>query len=306
MIEPGFDGFQPGYAAGRPQLVFTRLVADMETPVSAFLKLVAHGADFVEIDRVMEAFGWPMGPAYLQDVVGMDTGGHVGVAVHHPQGLAVAHRRHPVRVACARLGEDQLRCGRVRLAGAVSTEWKAIDVKSVQGRVVRVVARDVHRAPAGVHEHRRPELRAAAAVALDAVDVVLAHDAHRRLARVDDEPVTTYRADGLIVASPTGSTAYSLSAGGPLVHPCMDAILITPICPHTLTNRPLIVPSRSTITVAHPVVSEEVHLTVDGQLGVPFGAEDRLEVRRSRIPLRVLRPFPRSFYETLRSKLKWG
>jgi NAD+ kinase len=140
-------------------------------------------------------------------------------------------------------------------------------------------------------------------------DVVLTKSALARTVRlqveVDGEPVTSYRGDGLILASPTGSSAYSLSAGGALVHPSLHAILITPVCPHTLSNRPLLIPSSSRIVVRRLSREEEVYLTVDGQVGGPFAPGDRLEVRRSPVPLRILHPFDRSFYATLRSKLKW-
>ena len=109
----------------------------------------------------------------------------------------------------------------------------------------------------------------------------------------------------MIISTPTGSTAYSLSAGGPLVHPAMDAILITPICPHALTNRPLLIPARAKVMVSRSSGQDPVHLTVDGQTGGPFGHGDVLEVRRSRVPLRLLNPFPLSYYDTLRTKLKW-
>jgi NAD+ kinase len=140
-------------------------------------------------------------------------------------------------------------------------------------------------------------------------DVVLAKSTLARTVRlrvqVDEHPVSSYRSDGLIISTPTGSTAYSLSAGGPLVHPAMDAILITPICPHALTNRPLLIPARAKVMVSRSSGQDPIHLTVDGQTGGPFGRGDVLEVRRSRVPLRLLNPFPLSYYDTLRTKLKW-
>ena len=140
-------------------------------------------------------------------------------------------------------------------------------------------------------------------------DVVVTKSALARLVRlrleVNGRPVNTYRADGLIVATPTGSTAYSLSAGGPLVHPELDAILVTPICPHALANRPLVVPSSARIRITRLSRAEPVYVTVDGQIGGPLEQGDHLEIRRNRFPLRLLRPFPRTFYETLKTKLKW-
>ncbi|MFQ5768326.1 MAG: NAD(+)/NADH kinase [Acidobacteriota bacterium] len=141
-------------------------------------------------------------------------------------------------------------------------------------------------------------------------DVVLAKSALARTIRlrvdVLDEPVSTYRSDGLLISTPTGSTAYSLSAGGPLVHPGLDAMLITPICPHGLVNRPLIIPASSRLSIHRLSRQEEAYLTVDGQVGGPFHPGDRIEVQRSRKYLRMLHPFPHSFYATLRSKLKWS
>ena len=141
-------------------------------------------------------------------------------------------------------------------------------------------------------------------------DVVLAKSSLARTVRlrveVDGHPVSSYRSDGLIISTPTGSTAYSLSAGGPLVHPAMDAILITPICPHALTNRPLLIPARASVGVSRSSGTDPIHLTVDGQTGGPFGPRDRIEVRRSRISLRLMHPFRRTFYDTLRTKLKWN
>jgi NAD+ kinase len=155
---------------------------------------------------------------------------------------------------------------------------------------------------------RRDGRRRARYVALN--DAVLAKSALARTVRLqvelDGQAVSAYRSDGLIISTPTGSTAYSLSAGGPLVHPSIDAILLTPICPHALTNRPLIVPVKARITVRRLSHEEEVYLTVDGQVGGPVKDTDRLEVRRSSTPLRLLHPFPRTYYDTLRSKLKWG
>jgi len=141
-------------------------------------------------------------------------------------------------------------------------------------------------------------------------DVVLAKSSLARTVslrvEVDGHTVSSYRSDGLIISTPTGSTAYSLSAGGPLVHPAMDAILITPICPHALTNRPLLIPSRARVEVTRASGDDPIHLTVDGQTGGPFGPGDRLVVRRSRVALRLMHPFPRTFYDTLRTKLKWS
>jgi NAD+ kinase len=142
-------------------------------------------------------------------------------------------------------------------------------------------------------------------------DVVLNKSALARIVDIDididGEFVTRYRADGLIVCTPTGSTAYSLSAGGPIIHPDMRSFCITPICPHTLTNRPLVVPSHVRIDLRLKRSTEEnVYLTLDGQLGFPMKPGDRVEVRRSRHTIRLLKVPGMPYFNVLRSKLKWG
>ena len=124
---------------------------------------------------------------------------------------------------------------------------------------------------------------------------------------VDDAFVTRVKADGLIVATPTGSTAYNLAAGGPIVQPNVDAIVLNPIAPHTLTNRPLVVPATSSVRV-QPVVSDrdDVFVTFDGQAGFQLRADDEITVRRAEATLRLIRPSTRSYFEVLRTKLKWG
>jgi NAD+ kinase len=125
--------------------------------------------------------------------------------------------------------------------------------------------------------------------------------------KVDDAAVTTVRADGLIIASPTGSTAYNLAAGGPIVHPSVDAILLTPIAPHTLTNRPIVIPATSTVRVKPVMEAEdEVYVTFDGQAGFPLRPSDDVEIRRAARPIRVVRSAKRTYFELLREKLKWG
>jgi NAD+ kinase len=124
---------------------------------------------------------------------------------------------------------------------------------------------------------------------------------------VGGEFVTRVRADGLIIATPTGSTAYNLSAGGPIVQPTVDAMLITPIAPHTLANRPIVIPGSSTVRV-EPNMEErdEVVLTLDGQSSCRIEAGDDVSVQRAPQPLRLIKPTTRSYFEVLRTKLKWG
>jgi len=124
---------------------------------------------------------------------------------------------------------------------------------------------------------------------------------------VGDEFVTRVRADGLIIATPTGSTAYNLSAGGPIVQPNVDAMIITPIAPHTLTNRPIVIPGTSTVRVQPTMdARDEIVFTLDGQSTFPIHAGDEITVSRASRPVRLIRPSTRSYFEVLRTKLKWG
>jgi NAD+ kinase len=122
---------------------------------------------------------------------------------------------------------------------------------------------------------------------------------------VNAKPVLLTRADGLIISTPTGSTAYSLAAGGPILYPKLDAFIIAPICPHTLTNRPLVIPDRESVGVWLRRGSE-VMLTVDGQVGMPLQPQDCLRIRRAPATLKLALPFGNHFFELLREKLRWG
>jgi NAD+ kinase len=139
-------------------------------------------------------------------------------------------------------------------------------------------------------------------------DVVITKAAIARMidieALVDGMFVCSYKADGLIIATPTGSTAYSLSAGGPIIYPSVSAFCITPICPHTLTNRPLVVSGSSVITVI--CKSDSSFLTIDGQVGEPIDEGDRIECRAADSSLHLVRPPKQMFFDVLRQKLKWG
>lgn len=124
---------------------------------------------------------------------------------------------------------------------------------------------------------------------------------------VGNEFVTRVKADGLIIATPTGSTAYNLSAGGPIVQPDVDAMVITPIAPHTLTNRPIVIPGASTVRVQPNIEArDEIVFTLDGQSTFPIHAGDEITVSRAARRLRLIRPSTRSYFEVLRTKLKWG
>jgi NAD+ kinase len=124
---------------------------------------------------------------------------------------------------------------------------------------------------------------------------------------VDGLFVSAFRADGLIVSSPTGSTAYNLAAGGPILHPALPAVVLTPICPHMLTNRPLVMGDESTIEVRlRAERGVEVQVTFDGQHGLPLSSEDTVVVTRSPRSLRLVKARGRDFFAVLRTKLKWG
>src|ERR1700730_1052298 len=123
---------------------------------------------------------------------------------------------------------------------------------------------------------------------------------------IDKSFVCRYRADGLIAATPTGSTAYSMSAGGPIVHPAVESIVITPICPHTLSDGPVVVRDTSRIEVRIAPISDSVFLTLDGQTGVPMQASDRVRITRANERLKLIQPPNKTYFAIFRKKLKWG
>jgi NAD+ kinase len=125
-------------------------------------------------------------------------------------------------------------------------------------------------------------------------------------ATVNGEYLSTFRSDGLIISTPTGSTAYNLSAGGPIVYPSLHTIIITPICPHTLTNRPIIVPDDVLIRVLLKSKHQEVILTLDGQQGFPLDFEDLVEVKKAEGRILLIKSPYRHYFEVLREKLRWG
>jgi len=120
--------------------------------------------------------------------------------------------------------------------------------------------------------------------------------------------VTTFRADGLVVGTPTGSTAYNLSAGGPIIYPTMEAVVITPICPHMLTNRPIVLPDTLDveISIESRSVSQEIYLTLDGQEGFPISDDDHVCVRKSQHHVMMVQSPDKNYFDVLRTKLKWG
>ena len=141
-------------------------------------------------------------------------------------------------------------------------------------------------------------------------DVVINKSALARIIEIEaylnQQLVTSFRADGLIVSTPTGSTAYNLSAGGPVIYPSMNAVVITPICPFTLSNRPIVVPDDAVIELCLKTQQEDVSLTLDGQVGFPLKVEDRVIIRKSRTTFNLVQPTNRNYFEVLRDKLRWG
>ena len=141
-------------------------------------------------------------------------------------------------------------------------------------------------------------------------DVVLNKGAIARIldfdVLVDGQFVSSYKSDGLIVSTPTGSTAYSLAAGGPVIVPTVGAFIITPICAHTLTNRPLVVPDSATVEVVLQTQREAAYLTVDGQVGIAARSDDIVRMRKSGSFVELVQPTRKNYFEILRQKLKWG
>jgi NAD+ kinase len=124
---------------------------------------------------------------------------------------------------------------------------------------------------------------------------------------INEEFLTTFRADGLIISTPTGSTAYNLSAGGPILYPTMETFILTPICPFTLTNRPIIIPDTSVIQIKMKNKSEDaVVLTFDGQVGFDIYYDDKVIIRKSEKKIKLFRPPDHSYFNILRTKLMWG
>ena len=141
-------------------------------------------------------------------------------------------------------------------------------------------------------------------------DVVINKSALARIIEIEtylnSQFVNSFRADGLIISTPTGSTAYNLSAGGPVIFPSMNAVVITPICPFTLSNRPIVVPDDAEIELLLKTDKEEVALTLDGQVGFPLEVEDRVKIRKSRTTFNLIQPSNRNYFDVLRDKLRWG
>jgi NAD+ kinase len=141
-------------------------------------------------------------------------------------------------------------------------------------------------------------------------DVVINKSALARIIEIEaylnQQFVNSFRADGLIVSTPTGSTAYNLSAGGPVIFPSMNAVVITPICPFTLSNRPIVVPDDAVIELRLKTDQEDVALTLDGQVGFPLKVDDRVVIHKSQTTFNLVQPTNRNYFDVLRDKLRWG
>ncbi len=177
---------------------------------------------------------------------------------------------------------------------------------------------ELERALTGVHRLARRHLLHVAVLRGESVvaeyealnDVVIAKSSIARIVDLDvwagDTFVCEYKADGLIVSTPTGSTAYSLAAGGPIIFPTVSAVCVTPICPHTLTNRPLIIPADLPVRVVSHMKDEDSFLTVDGQVGGALEPGDAVECTASKSEVLLIQPPDKTFFDVLRQKLKWG
>ncbi len=187
-----------------------------------------------------------------------------------------------------------------------------IPVSEVQSMLDRVLDGDFKVEPRmklRVHLHRGPgEEKILDAEVLN--DAVINKGALARIAdletSIDGEYVTTYKADGVIVSTPTGSTGYSLSAAGPIVYPAMNAVIVTPICPHALTQRPIVVPHDSQINLRLRSESAEMYLTLDGQTGLPMLPGDRVQIKQSKNKVMLIKNPNLDFFTILRTKLRWG
>lgn len=230
------------------------------------------------------------------------------LAQHHPEFVVVLGGDGTMLAAARMLAEDKIPILGVNVGSlGFLTEVTLDELYTALEAVLEQRAAVERRAMLHCHLVRQGER----VMHFDALnDAVVAKSAMARIIefeiRVDEQFVASYRADGLIVATPTGSTAYSLAAGGPIVAPDVDAFIVTPISPHMLTHRPVVVRDSATLTILIKSVQEEAFLTVDGQVGIPVLDGDLLTCRKSVRAVPLLRFANRSFYDVLRAKLKWG
>jgi NAD+ kinase len=219
------------------------------------------------------------------------------------------------------LGGDGTLLSAARAVGSRSIPLLAVNLGGL-GFLTAIALEDLYpeleRALSGAHQIVRRKMLRVSVVRAGAViarhhalnDVVIAKSAIARIIDLDawagDSFVCQYKADGLIIATPTGSTAYSLSAGGPIVYPTVNAVCLTPISPHTLTNRPVIIPSDMPVRVVSRASDEDAYLTVDGQVGSPLRNGDAVVCETAEFDVLLIRPPQKTFFDVLRQKLKWG
>lgn len=273
-----------------------------------------HKEELAEI--VPQVAEWLTARGY-QLVVDSETGAYAkGLAIeareklaqHHPEFVIVLGGDGTMLAAARMLAEDKVPILGVNLGSlGFLTEITIDELYTALEAVIEKRAAVERRSMLHCHLVRN----GGRVVHFDALnDAVVAKSAMARIIefeiRVDEQFVASYRADGLIIATPTGSTAYSLAAGGPIVAPDVDAFVITPISPHMLTNRPLAVRDSADVKILIKSVQEDAFLTVDGQVGIPVLDGDQLTCRKSARSVPLLRFANRSFYDVLRTKLKWG
>jgi NAD+ kinase len=219
------------------------------------------------------------------------------------------------------LGGDGTLLSAARAVGSRSIPLLAVNLGGL-GFLTAIAMEDLfpelERALSGAHQIVRRKMLRVSVIREGAViaehhalnDVVISKSSIARIIDLDawagDSFVCQYKADGLIISTPTGSTAYSLSAGGPIIYPTVNAICLTPISPHTLTNRPVIIPSDMPIRVVSRATDDEAYLTVDGQVGSPLLNRDSVECGTAEFDVLLIRPPQKTFFDVLRQKLKWG
>lgn len=283
-----------------------------EAPRIVGLVVKRNGAEAEELARVIAARLAGRGVEVLVEPA--FTGAVGARAVEKPAMVATADLvivlgGDGTLLSVARLvGERELRVLGVNLGGlGFLTEVSTSEALAAIDRVFAGTFQLDRRSTLAVRVRRRGALVAASQVLNDAVinKSALARIIDLRTS-VDGEYLCVYKADGLIVATPTGSTAYSLSAGGPVVSPGVGVILLSPICPHTLTQRPLVVPDSALVAVELSAPDQDVVLTLDGQEGIPLADGDVIEIAKSPHVVALVRTGGRGFHSVLREKLHWG
>lgn len=263
------------------------------------------------VDRVRAA--WPGFQQFLQsrpdvELVAVDHAQELDWAAHTAELVVVLGGDGAILRACRQMGVRQLpilavNLGKLGFLADLSPDEFHEQFERLAGRQYQVVEHLMFECVVHLGTGQRQtylglnEVVVASGSALRMIDVRLA---------VDGEPVTTYSGDGLIVSTPVGSTAHSLSAGGPILRQDLQAFVITPICPHTLTNRPLVDSADCVYTLTVPQAPPGTTLVIDGQIRVPLVAADRVDVRKAPVSFQMVRLPGRSYYGTLHRKLGWG